>query len=105
MVEIGVGMMVHAGAQIDEPLGPLDQGVRLGRQRVDREHMGQAVSGDAMAFAIADGGVVDQSVETATHTWAATSQAPAIVSTSPTAIATAWGSYWRAASARLALRA
>jgi hypothetical protein len=59
-------MMVHAGAQIDDPLGPLDQGGQnIGRQRVDREHMGQAVSGDAMAFAIADGGVVDQSVETA----------------------------------------
>ena len=58
--------MVHTGAQIDEPLGPLDQrGQDIGRQRVDGEHMRQAVSGHAMAFAIADRRVVNHGVEVA----------------------------------------
>ena len=60
-----VGAVVHARAQIDEPLRPLDQrGEDIGSQRVDREHMRQAVGGDAMTFAEADGGVVDDRIET-----------------------------------------
>jgi hypothetical protein len=57
---MGIGMMVHAGAEIDQPLRPFDQrGEDIGRERVDREDMRQAVGGDAVAFAIADGGVVN----------------------------------------------
>ena len=59
-------MMMHAGAEIDEPFRPLDQRCQdIGRQRVDRENMWQAVGGNAVAFAIANRRIVDHSIKAA----------------------------------------
>jgi hypothetical protein len=59
-------MMVHAGAQIDEPLWTLDQGGQdVHGKRVDREEMRYAVGGSALRLAIADSGIVDHSIKVA----------------------------------------
>ena len=64
IVEIRVRALVHARTQIDEALRPFDQhGQDIGRERVDGEDMRQAVAGQSMPFAIADGGVVNDGVE------------------------------------------
>ena len=64
VVEMGVGMMLHAGAEVDEPAWPLDErGQDVGRERVDREDMRQAVGSEAMSFAVAYRRIVDHGVE------------------------------------------
>ena len=58
--------IMHARAQIDEALRPFDQRCQdIGRERVDGEHMRQAVAGDAMTFLEADGGIVNDRIESA----------------------------------------
>ena len=60
VVEIGVGVVMHAGTEIDEAFRPLDQrGQNVGRQCVDREDMRQTIGCDAMALPIADSGIVE----------------------------------------------
>ena len=58
---------MHAGAQIDQPVRPLDQsGQHIGRQNIDGEDAGHARLGlDASRLAIADPGIVDHGVEAA----------------------------------------
>ncbi|OED07888.1 hypothetical protein A9Z05_32675 [Burkholderia sp. A2] len=57
-------MVMHAGTQIDETPRTLDQcGKYVGRQRVDREDVRQAVARDAMPFTVTDRGVMDYGVE------------------------------------------
>ena len=64
IVQIRVGMVMHARAQIDQSLWPLDQrGEDIGGERVDREDVRQTVGGDVMAFPIADRGIVNDRVE------------------------------------------
>jgi hypothetical protein len=66
VVEVGIGMLVHAGAQIDQALRPLDQGRQdVGGERVDGEDLRQPIEGKAMRLLVADSGVVDDGVETA----------------------------------------
>ena len=64
VVEVGIGMVMHAGTEIDEPFRPLDQrGQDVGRQRVDREDVWQAIGCDAMPFPIADSSIMDHGIE------------------------------------------
>src|SRR5262245_46455486 len=59
-------MLVHARAQVDQPLRSLDQSREdVDCERVDREDVRQAVGGEMVGLAIADSGVVDDGVETA----------------------------------------
>ena len=57
-------MVMHTGTEIDETFRPLNQRCQnVGRQRVDREDMRQAIGCDAMPLAIADSGIMDHSIE------------------------------------------
>src|SRR5262245_7206509 len=59
VVQIGIGMLVHARAQVDQPLRSLDQSREdVGGERVDREDVWQAVGGETVGLAIADSGIV-----------------------------------------------
>ena len=55
---------MHAGTEIDEAFRPLNQRRQdVGRQRVDREDMWQAIGCDAMPLPIADSGILDHGIE------------------------------------------
>ena len=63
---MGVGMMVHAGAEIDESVWPLDQRCQnIGRQRIDREYMGQAICRQVVSLTVADRSIMDHGIEAA----------------------------------------
>src|SRR5271166_1062297 len=67
IVHSRLNAVVHAGAQIDEPVGPFDQGGEdIGRENVDCENAGDArLRLDASRLAIADPRIVDHGVEAA----------------------------------------
>ena len=60
VVEVGIGMVMHAGTEINEPLRPLNQrGQDVGRQRVYCEDVRQAIRCYAMPFPIAYSNIMD----------------------------------------------
>src|SRR5271166_2058970 len=67
IVHSRLNAVVHAGAQIDQPVGPFDQGGEdIGRENVDCENAGDArLRLDASRLAIADPRIVDHGVEAA----------------------------------------
>ncbi len=68
VVHVGVCVLVHARAQIDQSLRPFDQCREdIGGERVDREDMRKAIGSGAAALPIADGGIVNGRIKMAAH--------------------------------------
>ena len=66
VVEVRARPIMHARARIDEALRPFDQrGEDIGSKGVDGEHMRQSVVGHPMTFLEADGGIVNDRIESA----------------------------------------
>src|SRR4051794_21240609 len=66
IVEYKIPAEVHAGAEIDQPFGSLDErGQQVRRERVDREHVLQPVDSLSSRLLVADGRVVYDDIEPA----------------------------------------
>ena len=62
--EVRISGLMHARAQVDQPVGALDQrGEQEGRQDIDHKHVLQPILGLSSALSIADTRVVDHRVK------------------------------------------